>query len=182
MAPYKSIPTDRIKSQRSVDGRNEAGEMVRITLIETEKATYVSRLVNGVGVSTTQFTGDRRSQGEPTLLLMVAQEKLRDEELLPAEPQVEPEPVAEPEPAPTAEPEAPVAQAIRVRGPNRPDIETEVWAEGDLRVVMIEGREYRYDLRRGTDTIDSLPATRSWRTERQQLISKGQGMLAAVAA
>ncbi|MEI7772670.1 MAG: hypothetical protein WCI67_21950 [Chloroflexales bacterium] len=161
MAQFKHIPAARIVAQTSVEGRTAAGELVRIALVETERVTYLQRFVDGVGTSMTQYSGARQGEAQAAYAQAQADE-------LVAEPVVEAEAVAEA-----------VAQPARLRGPSRPDAETQVWAEGDLEVVMVTGRAYRYDLRRGADTIESLPATRAWRTERKALITKAAGLLAA---
>jgi hypothetical protein len=172
-AAFKNVPAPRITSQKvAAEGRNEDGDQVRYELVETEHVTYVQRYVNGVGVSTAQYSGTRRPLAEPELLALIAQEQLEDW-------QPEPAPVGqEPEPAADPASETPV---LRGRGPNRPDDEEVVWSQGDLAIVMVTGREYRYDLRQAGSTIDSVHATRSWRTERQGLIDKATGLLSAAA-
>ncbi|RRR74733.1 MAG: hypothetical protein EI684_06360 [Candidatus Viridilinea halotolerans] len=47
-----------------------------------------------------------------------------------------------------------------------------MWADGDLAVVMVQGREFRYDLRHNGETIEQVKATRNWRQERQMLIER----------
>jgi hypothetical protein len=184
MAQFKHIPAARIVSQESFEGRNEAGEQVRYALITTEKVTYLQRYVDGVGVSTTQFSGARIADAPAAYdqaVMMELGQYIEDKaaafldegaaalstKILEAEPVAEPEPVAE--------------TPARRRSPNRPDAETQVWGEGDVAVVMVIGRGYRYDLRRGTDLIDRVTATRNWRQERRALIAQGQGLLATAA-
>jgi hypothetical protein len=167
MAQFKHIPAARIVAQTSVEGRADTGELVRVALVETERVTYLQRFVDGVGTSMTQFSGAR--QGEAQVAYDQACLELTGDDR-----KVEAEPVAE-----VAEVAEVVARPARLRGPSRPDTETQVWADGDLEVVMVTGRAYRYDLRRGADIIESLPATKAWRTERKALITKAAGLLAA---
>lgn len=164
MARFTTIPAARILSTESTDGLNQAGEVVRIQLLLTATTHYIQHYVQGIGVSTRHFSGARRS-GAPDAYDALCLAELGGNT---GEAPVEAEP--------PAEAEAPAEAPTRVRGANRPDAETAVWAEGDLAVVMVQGRVYRYDLRRGATTLESVPATRNWRAERQALISQAQGL------
>ena len=181
MAAFTSISPDRIVTQTSISGLTETGDPMRFDLIETTKHLIIQRYEAGVGISTTTFLIAARTRAEATFAAATA--TLAQVDLTEAAP-VEAAPVAVAEPVveavevtePVVEAE-PTGQPARARGPNRPDAETEVWRECDLAVVMVQGRTYRYDLRRGADTIESLPATRNWREERQTLIQRGARLL-----
>ena len=185
MAQFKNIPAARIVAQTSVEGRTDAGELIKVALVETEHVTYVQRFVDGVGTSMTQYSGTRKADAEVAydqayLELTGDYRKVEPVAELAVEAELENDGDIEGSGDSEAEPVVEVvARPARLRGPSRPDAETQVWAEGDLEVVMVTGRAYRYDLRRGADIIESLPATRAWRTERKALITKAAGLLAA---
>jgi len=171
MTQFKHIPSTRIVSQESVDGRDESGMLVRYELVETKQVTYLHRYEDGIGVSTAAYRGKLHlAQGQAGLAdarLALSQAWLdRTLAELGAVEALLSEPVAAP---------------ARQRGPNRPDAETPVWSEGGLAVVMVTGRSYRYELRRGAEQLASVVATRAWRAERQDLIAQAEGLLTAAA-
>ncbi len=198
MAAFKNISPARIVTQRSIEGLTETGASLRFDLIETTKHLVIQRYEDGVGISTTTFLAPARDRAEEAFAVAVQMLTPPAPVLAEAAPVVA-APVAAPV-ADLAEVIASVATVITVvaevatatpvvtapvarpRGPNRPDTEIEVWCEGDLKVVMVQGRTYHYDLRRGEDTIEKVPATRAWRAERQSLIDKASRMLPGATA
>jgi len=167
MAQFKHIPSTRIVSQESVDGRDEATTLVRYELVETKQVTYLHRYEDGIGVSTAAYRGKlHRAQGQADL--EAARQGLSLAWLDRTLAQMD---------AVDAPPVEPVEAPARQRGANRPDAETPVWSEGGLAVVMVTGRSYRYELRRGAEQLASVVATRAWRAERQGLIAQAEGLL-----
>ncbi|NNJ12095.1 hypothetical protein EKD04_017330 [Chloroflexales bacterium ZM16-3] len=137
----------------AVEGTNKAGELLRVERVERPEGStlgvvWVRQLVNGVGVSSEQFGGERAVYADRFFAL--AAKKI----------------VAAPAPSEGGEVPATPARVAT------PAPETVLLDQGDVQVVMVTGKAPRFEVRRAGVEVEVVPATSAWRAEQKALVAR----------